>query len=137
MRSYCCSVEWLTTYSNLVEYVQLLHSDGSSTVMVEMLLLLFKLLSIAFLALGFLVSFLSNLEGAPKIGLPLYMFSLAKAILTLLFLDSTLVVGETKIVVLVEAILEEEKLYPKPIQSEVDFWRLSVSSSFALEVLSN
>ena len=137
MRSYCCSVKWLTTYSNLVKYVQLLHSDGSSTVMVEMLLLLFRLLSIAFLALGFLVSFLSNLEGAPKIGLPLYMFPLAKAILTLLFLDSTLVVGETKIVVLVEAILEEEKLYPKPVQSEVDFWRLSVSSSFALEVLSN
>ena len=27
MRSYCCSVEWLTTYSNLVEYLQLLHSD--------------------------------------------------------------------------------------------------------------
>ena len=27
MRSYCCSVEWLTTYSNLVKYVQLLHSD--------------------------------------------------------------------------------------------------------------
>ena len=27
MRSYCYSVEWLTTYSNLEEYVQLLHSD--------------------------------------------------------------------------------------------------------------
>ena len=27
MRSYCCSVEWLTTYSNLVKYVQLLHND--------------------------------------------------------------------------------------------------------------
>ena len=27
MRSYCCSVEWLTTCSNYVEYVQLLHSD--------------------------------------------------------------------------------------------------------------
>ena len=27
MRSYCCFVKWLTTYSNLVEYVQLLHSD--------------------------------------------------------------------------------------------------------------
>ena len=27
MRSYCCFVEWLTTCSNLAEYVQLLHSD--------------------------------------------------------------------------------------------------------------
>ena len=27
MRSYRCSVEWLTTYSNQVEYEQLLHSD--------------------------------------------------------------------------------------------------------------
>ena len=27
IRSYCCSVECLITYSNLVEYVQLLHSD--------------------------------------------------------------------------------------------------------------
>ena len=27
MRSYCCSVEWLTTYSNQVENVQLLHND--------------------------------------------------------------------------------------------------------------
>ena len=28
MRSYCFSIEWLTTYSNLIKYVQLLHSDG-------------------------------------------------------------------------------------------------------------
>ena len=27
MRSYCCSVEWLTTYSNLVEYAQSPHND--------------------------------------------------------------------------------------------------------------
>ena len=27
-RSYYCSVEWRTTYRNLVKYVQLLHSDG-------------------------------------------------------------------------------------------------------------
>ena len=31
MRSYCCSVEWLTTYSNLVKYIQLLHNDGKDT----------------------------------------------------------------------------------------------------------
>ena len=49
------------------------------------------------------------------------MFSLANLFLTSLFLVSTLLVEGTKIVVLVEAILEEEKLYPKPVQSEVDF----------------
>ena len=27
MLSCCCSVEWLTTYSNLVEYDRQLHSD--------------------------------------------------------------------------------------------------------------
>ena len=74
-----------------------------------------------FLALGFLVSFLSSLGGTPKIDLPLCMVSLATTVFTLLFLDSTLLVGETKTVVLVEAILGEEKSYPKPIQSEPDF----------------
>ena len=74
-----------------------------------------------FLAIGFLISFLSSLRGAPKIDLPLSMFSLAKTVFTSLFSDSTLLVGETKTVVLVEAILEEEKSYAKPIQSEVDF----------------
>ena len=49
------------------------------------------------------------------------MFSLAKAILTSLFLNSILLAGETKTVVLVEAILGEEKSYLKPIQSESDF----------------
>ena len=28
MRSYYFSIEWQTTYSNLIEFVQLLHSDG-------------------------------------------------------------------------------------------------------------
>ena len=27
MRSYCCSIEWLTTCSNLVEYALKLHND--------------------------------------------------------------------------------------------------------------
>ena len=49
------------------------------------------------------------------------MFSLAKTVFTLLFSDSTLLVGETNIVVLEEAIFEEEKSYPKPIRSEADF----------------
>ena len=75
-----------------------------------------------FLALGFLISFLSCLRGAPKIDLPLSMFSLTKAVLTSLFLDSTLLTGETKTVVLVDAvlvevILGEKKSYPKPVQS--------------------
>ena len=73
------------------------------------------------LALGFLISFLLSLGGAPKIDLPLSMFSLANTVLTLLLPDSTLLVGEKKTVVLVEPILEKEKSYPKPIQSKVDF----------------
>ena len=109
----------------------------SSTVMTEMLLLLFRLLVITLLVLGFLVSFFSSLGGAPKINLPLSMFSLAKTVFTSLFSDSTLLAGETKIVVLEEALLGEEKSYPKLIQLEADFLKLSISSSFALEVLSN
>ena len=65
------------------------------------------------------------------------MFSLAKSVLTSLFSISTLLLGGTKAVVLVEAILEEEIPYPKPFQLEANFLRLSISSSFALEVLSN
>ena len=49
------------------------------------------------------------------------MFSLAKSVLTLLISISTLLTGGTKTVELVEAILGEEKSYPKPVQSEVDF----------------
>ena len=79
---------------------------GSSTMMIEMLLLLFRILSVSFLALGFLISFLSSLRGAPKIDLPLSIFLLVKIVLTSLFSDSKFFVGEIKIVVLVEAILE-------------------------------
>ena len=67
------------------------------------------------IALGFLASFLSSLGGAPKIDLPLSKFSLARLILTLVFSILVLLVGETKIVVLVEAVLEEERPYPKPV----------------------
>ena len=49
------------------------------------------------------------------------MFSLTKSVLTLVFLDSTLLARETKTVVLEVAILGEEKSYPKPVQSEADF----------------
>ena len=65
------------------------------------------------------------------------MFSLANLFLTTLFSVSILLVEGTIIVVLVEAILGEEKSYPKPVQSEADFWRLSISSSLVLEVLSS
>ena len=60
------------------------------------------------LALGFLTYFFLSLKGALKIDLPLSMFSLAKSVLTSLFSISTLLLGGTKIVVLLEAILEEE-----------------------------
>ena len=58
---------------------------GCSTVMTEMPLLLFRLLGVSLLTLGFLASFLSCLGGAPKIDFPLSMFSLAKSFLTLVF----------------------------------------------------
>ena len=92
-----------------------------STVMAEMFLFLFWLLRVSLLSLGFLHSFFSYLGGALKIDLPLSMFLLAKSVLTSLFLILTLLVGGAKIVVLAEAILEEEKSYPKPVQSEADF----------------
>ena len=90
---------------------------SNSTMMTEMLLLLFRLLRVSLLSLRFLASFLSYLGGAPKIDLPLSMFSLVKSVLTSLFSISTLLLGGTKTVVLVEAILEEEKPYPKPVRS--------------------
>ena len=49
------------------------------------------------------------------------MFSLAKSVLTSFFSISTLLLEGTKTIVLVETILEEEKSYRKPIQSEADF----------------
>ena len=66
-------------------------------------------------------SFLPSSRGAPKIDLPLSKFSLARLILTSMFSISVFLAGGTKIVVLVEAILEEEIPYPKPVQSEADF----------------
>ena len=55
------------------------------------------------------------------IDLPLSMFSLTKSVLTSLFSKLTLLAGETNTVVLEEAILKEEKSYPKPVRLEVDF----------------
>ena len=49
------------------------------------------------------------------------MFSLANSFLITLFSVSILSIGETKTVVLVEAILGKEKSYPKSVRSEADF----------------
>ena len=75
---------------------------GNSIMMTEMLLLLFRLLRVSLLS--------------PR-DLPLSMFLLAKSVLTSLFSISTLLLGGTKIIVLVEAMLEEEKPYPKHVLS--------------------
>ena len=79
MRSYCCSIEWLTTALGRVcleapQWWQRCYF---------------------FLVLGFLVSFLSSLGDAPKIDLPLSMFLLAKTVLTSLFLELALLAAET------------------------------------------
>ena len=63
----------------------------------------------------FSASFLSCLGGAVKIDLPLSKFFPAKSVLILLFSISTLLLGGTKTVVLIEAILDEEKPCSKPV----------------------
>ena len=77
--------------------------------MIEMLLLLFRLLRVRLLSPRILSFLLLKLKGAPKINLPLSKFSLANSVLISLFLVLTLLAGGTKIVVLEEAILEEER----------------------------
>ena len=105
--------------------------------MTEMLLFLFKLLRVSLLSLRVFNIFLLKFRGCPKIDLPLSKFSLANSVLISLFSILTLLAGGTKTVVLEEAVLEEERPYPKPVRSEADFYMLSISSSFALEVLSS
>ena len=80
--------------------------------MTKILLLLFRLLRVSLLSPRAFSFLLILLRGAPKIDLPLSMFSLAKSVLTSLFSISTLLLGGTKTVVLVEVILEEEKPHP-------------------------
>ena len=110
---------------------------GSSTMMTEMLLLLFRLLRVSLLSFRVLTSFFSSLGGAPKIDLHLSKFSLANSVLISLFSILTLLAGGTKTVVPEEAVLEEERPYLKPVQFEADFCMLSISSNFALKVLSS
>ena len=94
---------------------------SDSTMMIEILVLLFRLLRVRLLSPRVLSFLLILLRGAPKIDLPLSKFLLAKSILALLLSISTLLLGGTKIAVLVEAVLEEEKPYPKPVRLEADF----------------
>ena len=75
----------------------------------------------SFLFLGFLVSFFSTLGGALNIDLPLSKFSLAISVLASSFLELTLSTGETKTIILDEAILGEEKSYPKLVLSKAAF----------------
>ena len=107
MRSYYCSVEWLTTYSNQVEYVQLLHSDDRDATSSVQAFEYFPSQPYGFQSLSY-----PAWGGALKIDFPLSMFLLAKTILTSLFSNSTLLVGETKTVVVVEAIQGEIKIIP-------------------------
>ena len=71
--------------------------SNCSTVMTEMLLILFRLLSIALLSPRIFSLFLIKLRGSPKIDSPLSIFSLARTVFTSLFLELTLPVSETKI----------------------------------------
>ena len=86
-----------------------LSMTSSSTMMTEMLLLLFRLLRVSLLSPRVLNIFLLKLRSAPKIDLPLSKFSLARPFLTSVFSISVLLAEGTKIVVLVEAVLEEER----------------------------
>ena len=95
--------------------------SSCSTVMTDMLLLLFRLLSVSLLSHKVFDLFLILLRGAPKINLPLSMFSLANTFCTSLFSDSILLLGGTKTVVLAKAMLGEEKSYFKPVRSKADF----------------
>ena len=89
--------------------------------MTEMLLLLFRLLRVSLLSPRVFNLFLIKLKGAPKIDLPLSVFSLTNSFLASLFLVSILLVGGTKKVVLIEVILGKEKSYSKPVRSEAYF----------------
>ena len=124
MRLCCCSVEWQAIYSNLVKYDRQLHNDDRDAAS------LFKLLSITLLSPRVFSFFLSKLKGCSYVLTSYHN-------LTSLFLDSISLIGETKTVILEEAVLGEEKSYSKLVRSEADFCILSILSSFTLEVLSN
>ena len=95
--------------------------SNCTAMMTEMLFFLLRLLRVSLLSPRVFNLFLIKFRGAPKIDLPLFMFSLANSFLTLLFTVSILLVGGTKIVVLAKAMLGEEKSYFKPVRSKADF----------------
>ena len=64
--------------------------------MTKMLLLLFRFVRGSLLSLRVFTFVLIKFRGAPKIDLPLSKFSLAKAVLTLVFSVSKLILGGTK-----------------------------------------
>ena len=115
MRAYYYFVEWLTTCSNLDEYALKLYSDdrdAASSVETFFVNLLSPRVSSLFLF---------NFRDALRIDLSLSNFSLVISVLISSFLELTLLVGETNTIVLEEAILGEEKSYPKPILLEATF----------------
>ena len=64
--------------------------------MTEMLLLLFRLLSITLLSSRVFGFFLSKLRGAPKIDLPLSIFSLVVTVLASLLFSEEVILEEEK-----------------------------------------
>ena len=89
--------------------------------MIEMRLLQLRLFVVYFLSSRVSSLFLSTLGGAPKIDLPLSKFSLVISVLNSLFSELTLSAGEKNTIVLEEAILGEEKSYPKLVLLEASF----------------
>ena len=89
--------------------------------MTEMRLFWLRLFVINLLSPRFFSLFLFKLRVAARIDLPLSTFSLATLVLNSLFLELTLLVGERNTVVVEDAILGEEKSYPKPVLLEADF----------------
>ena len=70
-----CSVEWLATYNNLDECVQMVHSDDRSVAS----LVKNSCCKATIILLGL---FLNNLGGTPKIDIPLsFLLSLALSVL--------------------------------------------------------
>ena len=89
--------------------------------MTKMWLLLLRLFIIVFLSPRVPSLFLFNFRGAPRIDFPLSKFSLAISVLASLFSASLSLAGETKTILLKEAILGEENSYPKLVLSRVAF----------------
>ena len=89
-----------------------------------------------------LISFLTNLGGAPRIDFALSCLSLLTiSILDLIILGLALEAGGTKTTLFkaLEEVLQEERewSYLRPVLLDVAFWKFNISSSLALEAISN